>query len=192
MTYPLAAPRVIECARQILALKPLLLDTETTGIGSDALIIEIGIVDSQGQSVYSALVNPGIPIPAESSAVNHITDDMVRDQPSWEERWREVEPILRNRAIGMYNAEFDTRMLRQSTQSAGMNFNINSDQTFCMMNLFSAYWGEPKAIRSTELKSHKLEFAGKECGLSLPNSHRAVDDAKLTAALLRHIASRSY
>jgi DNA polymerase III epsilon subunit-like protein len=33
-----------------------------------------------------------------------------------------------------------------------------------------------------------LEFAGKFCGIDLPNNHHAIDDAKLTAALLKYLA----
>ena len=36
-------------------------------------------------ALYSTLVNPGMHIPSSATAVNHITDDMVEDQPKIEE-----------------------------------------------------------------------------------------------------------
>src|SRR4051812_47394235 len=59
-----------------------LLDVET--IGRDAFVdrvVEIGIAIGRGGEViarHNWLVNPGVPIPAEASAVHKITDDDVK------------------------------------------------------------------------------------------------------------------
>jgi DNA polymerase-3 subunit epsilon len=189
MKLPAAHPKVIERARQVLALDPIFLDTETTGTGPQDLIIEVGIVDLQGEVLYDGLVNPGVPIPAVSTAVNQITDAMVADAPRWPEVWAKVEPILQKRAIGIYNAEFDWTMLKQSCQASRLPWTLEDGQAFCMMKLFAAYYGEWNT-RHNGFKSQKLEFAGRICQIDLPNSHQAVDDARLTAALLRYLASQ--
>jgi hypothetical protein len=44
--------------------------------------------------------------------------------------------------------------------------------------------------RYNGFKSQKLEFAGRVCQLDLANTPHAIDDARLTAALLRYIASQ--
>ena len=188
--YPVANQKVIQRAKQVLALNPVFLDTETTGTGNHDIIIEIGIVDAQGEVLYEHLVNPGRPIPMESSAVNGITNEDVKDEPFWKDVWPEIEPILKGRAIGIYNADFDMRLLRQSNIEAGLPWTIHLDQAFCVMKLFAAYYGEWNP-RYNGFKAHKLEFAGQLCGLTEQNTHHAVDDAKLTAELTRHIASRS-
>jgi DNA polymerase-3 subunit epsilon len=87
MTYPVANPKVIQRARQVLALNPVFLDTETTGTGPTDVIIEVGIVDVEGNALYDKLVNPGRPIPPESSAVNEITDEMVAVADPWPVVW---------------------------------------------------------------------------------------------------------
>ena len=56
MPYPIADPKVIERARQVLALDPLFLDTETTGTGQNDVIIEVGIVDREGNTLYDKLL----------------------------------------------------------------------------------------------------------------------------------------
>ena len=187
--YPVASPKVIQRAKEVLALTPVFLDTETTGTGPSDLIIEVGIVDVGGNVLYEGLVNPGKPIPAESSAVNGITDEDVRDEPRWPEVWPVIELILKDRVIGIYNADFDMRLLRQSCQAHKLEWTLQMNQSFCMMKLFAAYYGEWNP-RYNGFKSQKLEFAGKLCGLSEQNTHHAVDDAKLTAELLRYIASQ--
>ena len=59
-------------------------DIETTGLGRDARIIELGAVRIRhGRKVasYSQLVNPQIPIPAKVTQITGITDRDVRHQP---------------------------------------------------------------------------------------------------------------
>ncbi len=185
--FPVAHPKTMQKARELLALNPIFLDTETTGTSANDVIIEVGIVDVYGDVLYESLVNPGMPIPPESSAVNEITDEMVADKPGWAQVWREVEPILRNRAIGIYNADFDMRLLKQSCAYAGVPWTLDDKQAFCVMRLYAAWYGEWNA-RYNGFRSQKLASAGGFCGIDLPNSHHAVDDARLTAALLRYLA----
>jgi len=187
MSYPIAHPKVLERARQVIGLNPIFLDTETTGVGLYDLVIEIGIVDLEGNVLFNSLINPGRPIPQDSSKVHGITDEMVAEAPSLKTAWSEIEDILHNRAIGMYNADFDYRLMKQSADNAGLPWSIQRDQAFCVMNMFAAWYGEWNR-RANNFRSQKLEFAGKFCGIDLPNNHHAVDDAKLTAALLKYLA----
>jgi len=188
MPYPVAHPKVIDTARQILALDPIFLDTETTGTGPEDVVIEVGIVDLSGNVLYDSLINPGISIPPQSSAVNEITDDMVVNSPAWKQAWVEIEPLLQGRVVGMYNAEFDLRLLKQSNLAAGLPWTLDIKKSFCVMNLYAAFYGEWNPRRNG-FRYHKLENAGKACSIALPNSHHASDDAKLTAALFKYIAN---
>ena len=70
------------------------LDLETTGVfvGSSK-IIEISALkvrDNQIIDEYSTLINPQCHIPAEATAVNHITDEMVNNAPTLDEKIDEV------------------------------------------------------------------------------------------------------
>jgi len=187
MPYPIAHPKVLERARQVIGLNPIFLDTETTGVGLYDLVIEVGIVDLDGNVLFNSLINPGRPIPLDSSKVHGITDEMVADAPTLNTAWSEIEDILHDRAIGMYNAEFDYRLMKQSAENAGLPWTVHRNQAFCVMNMFAAWYGEWNR-RANNFRSQKLEFAGKFCGIDLPNNHHAVDDAKLSAALLKYLA----
>ena len=60
-------------------------DIETTGLGRDARIIELGAVRiRRGRKVasYSQLVNPQIPIPAKVTQITGITDHDVKGKPT--------------------------------------------------------------------------------------------------------------
>ena len=188
MPYPIAHPKVLERARQVIGLNPIFLDTETTGVGLYDLVIEVGIVDLDGNVLFNSLINPGRPIPLDSSKVHGITDEMVADAPTLNTAWSEIEDILHDRAIGMYNAEFDYRLMKQSAENAGLPWTVHRNQAFCVMKLFAAFYGEWNA-RNNGFKSQKLEFAGRLLNIPIPNSHDAVDDARLTAALTHAIAN---
>lgn len=188
MRYPIAHPKVIENARQVLALNPIFLDTETTGTGPDDVVIEVGIVNLDGIVLYDSLVNPGMHIPEESSAVNEITDEMVANSPTWQDAWEDIETILEGHVLGMYNAEFDLRLLKQSCLQSGIPWTLNTNRSFCVMNMYAAFYGEWN-MRRSGFRYHKLENAGRMSKIPLPNSHHAADDAKLTAALFKYMAN---
>jgi DNA polymerase-3 subunit epsilon len=54
----LAKKDAIRTAREILALVPVYLDTETTGLGSDAQVIDIALIDTDGTELINTLVRP--------------------------------------------------------------------------------------------------------------------------------------
>lgn len=77
------------------------LDLETTGLGEQDRICEIAIVMMREGAVveaWSSLVNPGIPIPPEATAVHGITDAMVLDAPTIQQLRVEVLVRIRQAA----------------------------------------------------------------------------------------------
>ena len=96
--------------------KGIILDTETTGMDIEKdKVIELGMIlfefDPQTGVIYKVLKtfdqyeDPGFPIPAESTAVHHITDDMVKGCSIDD---HEVGDFLRNVSVVIaHNAVFD-------------------------------------------------------------------------------------
>ena len=64
-------------------------DLETTGLNvSKDRIVEIAIVKvspNGNEETKTFRVNPGVPIPAESSAIHGIFDEDVKDEPTFKE-----------------------------------------------------------------------------------------------------------
>lgn len=176
-------PNVVAKAKQWLAADPLFLDTETTGLDERAEIVEICLVDQAGQVFFQSLVRPRRPIPPEVTRIHGITPEMVKTAPTWMLVWPKLEPLLNGRTIGIYNAEFDLKMLRQSHQAIGLPWRPPAMQTFCIMNLFSDALGS--------LKRFSLEEAGQRAGIALPNTHRACDDALLARELFLWICRQA-
>jgi DNA polymerase III subunit epsilon len=188
--FPIANPKVIQRARQILAYEPIFLDTETTGFSPDDVVIEVGVVDLTGVTLYETLVKPPIPIPADAMAIHGISEVMVSAAPGWTEAWEDLRAVLEGRYIGAYNADFDLRMLKQTHGRYWLDWPLDDQHFFCVMKLYAAFYGQ-RSPRGDSFRFHKLEAAGAACRIPLPNAHRAVDDAKLTAALFKHIANHS-
>lgn len=179
--------KAIQAAGNLLEQKPIYIDTETTGLGKEDEIIEIAIIEHDGTVLFNSLCKPTRSIPPEAVRINHITDEMVKDKPSWVVIWQKIRPLLFGRIIGMYNAEFDYRMMKQTHQKYNLEWKDNL-RVFDIMKLYAMFRGEIDPIRR-QYKFFSLEAAGKMAGIPIPNSHRAVDDTLLARALLHHIAN---
>lgn len=163
-------------------MQPLFLDTETTGLDFNAEIIEICIIDHDDTVLIDTLVRPTIPIPPDSTRINGITNEMVKSFPTWREIWPDVQPVLQSRYVGIYNVDFDVKMLRQSHQKYGIPWELQTQRFFDVMKLYADYRGISRFA--------SLDTAGRESGIPIPNSHRARDDTRLLRALFLYLASR--
>lgn len=179
-----------EIARQRLALHPLYLDTETTGIGKTDEIIELSLIDHDGTELFWKLIKPTQPIPKEAERIHGISNHKVATAQPWPILWPQIRPILYGRIIAAYNASFDARMMEQTHQRYRLPWRENLE-FLDVMQLFSEFRGEWDTFRSS-YRFFKLADAGKYFNISLPNTHRASADALLTRALLHSIAGISY
>jgi len=175
--------QVVEYAKKKIKSDPVYLDTETTGLESNDEIIEIAIVNSSGEVIFESFVRPQKPIPAAATAINNITNTMVSNSPSWGEIWPTIRNLLLDHPIGMYNAEFDIRMILQSLEINNIP-NITKLNAFDIMKVYSDYMRSDRRFR--------LEQAGKNLGVVIPNSQRAADDTLLTRAIFHSIAGVPY
>ena len=92
------------------------MDLETTGLNlAIDRIVEIALLKVQvdGSRVMKRkLINPGIPIPPEVTAVHGITNDMVANAPSFKELANEIRQFLEGSDLGGYNSnKFDWPLL---------------------------------------------------------------------------------
>jgi DNA polymerase-3 subunit epsilon len=187
---PLNQLRVLEIARKKIQEKAIYLDTETTGIDNNSEIIEIGIVGADGETLLESYVRPSRPIPPESTSINGITDEMVQKALAWPSIWPTVRGILLNRQVGIYNAEFDLRLMRQSMERYRLPWRENII-AFDILELYSRFRGDWNPARRA-FRMFKLEEAGRQLGIEIPNAHRAVTDALLARAVIHRLAGIDY
>lgn len=162
-----------------------LLDTETTG--RDPLqdrVVEVGIVIGHqgGLTRKSWLINPGRPIPVESSNVHGIKDADVADKPSFAEVAREILAFLGTAIPAAYNAAFDRAFILAELDRAG----IRPDSPPPAMRR-EVDWIDPLAFARELYKDEQSRALGemaKRLGIDLENAHRATDDAEAALQIL--------
>lgn len=101
-------------ARQEQQMEFVSYDTETTGLGSGARVVEIAAVKWRGGvevARFASLVNPGCPIPAEATAIHGITDAMVADAPSASVVLAEFVEFVGDALLVGHNEQFDARLV---------------------------------------------------------------------------------
>jgi len=181
----------IKTAQALLEDRPVYLDTETTGLERSDEIVELAIIDFDGRVLLDALIRPKMGIPYGATRVHRISDSMVAQAPTWGELWPQIGAVLANRVTAIYNAEFDTRLMKQTTQKHGIAWVAPYQATSCIMELYARYFGEWNDTRKS-FAWQSLEKAARQCKIDLPNTHRAKDDALLARAILLHMAEQGY
>jgi DNA polymerase-3 subunit epsilon len=180
----------IEMARELVARRPVYLDTETTGLDEQSEIVEISLVDADGAVLVDTLVKPVEDIPPGATAVHGITNAMVADAPSWKVVWPRVAELIAKRPVAIYNAKYDLKLMRQSHGAYKMRWDAGGAKFFCVMEMYAQFYGDWNAYYGS-YRWQKLEDAGRQCEIALPNSHRALADAQLAREVLLHVASRT-
>ncbi|MCA9619121.1 MAG: 3'-5' exonuclease [Myxococcales bacterium] len=167
------------------------LDTETTGTDPKVnRIIEVGIVIGRGAEVVERrnwLINPGVPIPPESTEVHQITDEMVADKPSFGEVVGEILAVLAGKVPAAYNASFDRAFLRNEVERCGaLGNNLGGDLPPAVRS--DVTWIDPLVFAREFYKgqgeSRALGAVAERLGISLDNAHRATDDAEAALEVL--------
>jgi DNA polymerase-3 subunit epsilon len=178
--------QAILLARQYALAEPVFLDTETTGLNPNDEIIEICVLDSRGSVLLDSLVRPTRRIPPDVIPIHSITNELVMDAPAWPEVWPQVESLLRGRVVGIYNAEFDLRMLRQTHRAHTLEWAADP-RNFCIMKLYAQFYGQIGSYGTPRWQ--KLEVAARQCGINPGYTHRALADTRLAKAIFDHIAA---
>ena len=154
------------------------IDLETTGISlSTDRIVEIAIVKIMpdgSRQVKRRLLNPQIPIPKGASDIHGITDEMVKDAPSFKQSANEIKMFMENCDLGGYNSNrFDIPILMEEFLRAGMDVDLSKRRMIDVQHIF--YTMEPRTLTA----AYKF-FCEKE----LVSAHSAQADVEATIEVL--------
>jgi len=147
-------------------------DLETTGLDAERdAIIEVGAVKFRGEEVlgtFESLVDPNRPIPYKIQHLTGITPDDVRNAPPLFEVLPSLSRFVGNNPIVGHNVGFDLGFLRRR----GLFQGHTGIDTFELAGILL-----PHAAR------YSLGILAQTLGITLPATHRALDDARATHAL---------
>lgn len=98
----------------------VILKVDTTGLdAASADIVKISAlrIDGDNKVKFSALVNPGCPIPKEASEISGITDEDVKDAPSFEEVKESFLAFIDHLPVMGHNIEFDLKFVNKHLET---------------------------------------------------------------------------
>lgn len=159
--------------------KPLaIFDLETTGtnVGTDK-IIEISIIKISPDGREETLtrrINPEMPIPPEATAVHHIGDEDVKDEPNFATLAPALVQFLAGCDLGGYNSnKFDIPLLVEEFLRAGVDFDLKGRRFVDVQNIFHKM--EPRTLKA----AYKFY-----CDKEIVNAHSAEADTRATYEIL--------
>ncbi|HMO62746.1 MAG TPA: 3'-5' exonuclease [Ferruginibacter sp.] len=154
------------------------IDLETTGVNlSNDRIVEIAIVkimpDGSRQKKRK-LINPEMPIPKSSSDIHGITDDMIKDAPTFKQASNELKQFIENCDLAGYNSNrFDIPLLMEEFLRAGITVDLSTRRMVDVQHIF--YTMEPRTLTA----AYKYY-----CQKELEGAHGAEADINATIDVL--------
>ena len=153
--------------------RPIFFDLETTGTRPDAdRIVEIAAFDLFQNKTFQVFVNPGIPIPKEAANIHGITDDMVKDAPSFAIAGAKFIEFCSGRVLLIaHNGElFDVPFLRAECKRHKVSF--------------PAGWSLVDSLKwarkyRRDLPRHSLQYLREVFKIPPNRAHRALDDVMI-------------
>ncbi len=153
-------------------------DLETTGTNiTHDRIVEISIVKLMPDGTVverSRRLNPEMPIPAEATAVHHITDDDVAAEPTFRQVAASLSKLLQGCDIAGFNSNrFDIPLLDQEFHRAGVDFDLNGVRFVDVQTIY--HKKEPRTL----VAAYRYY-----CGKELEEAHSALADTRATMEVL--------
>lgn len=149
-------------------------DLETTGLNfANCKIIEIGaakIVKGEITEIFSTFVNPGEHIPDDATKKNNITDEMVKDAPTFNQVFPDFYKFIEGSVLVAHNINFDFPFISHHAKPLGYVMTNETQDTLLIAQKY--LW---------QLKHFKLANICEFLGVSLVGAHRAVNDTVATA-----------
>lgn len=149
-------------------------DIETTGLNilTDR-IISISVLrvePNHKESQKTYYVNPGMPIPPASTEIHGITDEEVKDKPSFKEIAANISRLFEGADIAGFNSvKFDIPFLAEEFLRAGLDFNFKNSRFIDVQIIF--HKKEPRDLKAA------YRFY---CGQEFENAHTADADTLAT------------
>ena len=154
-------------------------DLETTGVDTAKdRIVEISLVKvmPDGEEIVKTRrINPEMPIPAEATAIHHITDEDVKDCPTFKQIAKSLYKFIEGCDFGGFNSNrFDLPMLVEEFLRAGVDVDFKSRKFIDVQNIFH------KMEQRTLVAAYKFY-----CDKDLTDAHSAEADTRATYEVLK-------
>ena len=166
---------------ELLLKNPLIFfDLETTGtnVATDR-IVELSYIKlfpgSKEPQKKTLRINPEMPIPAQATAVHHITDDDVKNEPTFKQIAKELANVFEGCDIAGFNSNrFDVPLLAEEFLRAGVKVDFSRRKFIDVQTIFH------KMEQRTLSAAYKFY-----CHKDLEGAHSALADTEATYEVLK-------
>lgn len=154
-------------------------DLETTGVNiTQDKIVEISYIKvyPNGEEEEKTIrINPGRPIPAEATAIHHITDEDVKDAPLFKDIAKSLSKVFEGCDIAGFNSNrFDIPLLSEEFLNAGITMDLSKRKFVDVQTIFH------KMEQRTLVAAYKFY-----CDKDLTQAHSAQADTRATYEVLK-------
>ena len=151
-------------------METVYLDTETTGVSADDEIVELTIIDDDGEPLINTLVKPRYHTSwPDAQRVHGIAPIDLRHAPTQSQISDDIRKTVKGKRVVIYNAPYDSQYLPELEEAGEVR---------CAMREF-ADWNKSKWIN--------LGNATKIVGYEWEGAHRALADTKALRAVWKFI-----
>ena len=161
------------------------LDCETTGLDPQAdRVIEVAVMKFTLNEVldsYETLIDPGCPIPESSTKIHHITNDMVKGQPSLLSVLPLVLEKIGNHPIVGHGIKFDVELIALACEQNDVPQKLRYNKLIDTLRLARLYGESPV---------NSLEMLRKHFNVPEEGAHRAMSDVIVNTEVFRHLSRK--
>ncbi|MCO8393893.1 MULTISPECIES: 3'-5' exonuclease [Burkholderia cepacia complex] len=161
----------------------IILDTETTGLDNTAEIVEISVINDQGEVLLDTLIKPTKPIPRDATAIHGITNEMVAEAPTYDQVHHHLIALLEQHTCYIYNSSYDTRLIRQTAGLYGLQFDSSKCSFSCVMEDYSDRFNDGYWSKLIHAYHHAISVTKSE-PITL-KAHRALADCLMTLEVIK-------
>ena len=159
----------------------VVLDTETTGLyPSKHEVIEVSAIKFDSGMIpiacFTTLCKPRNPIPAEASAINHITDERVADAPAFRQIAPALTAFLGGCNVAGHNLDFDLRFVYANGVDLPTGKRFYDTLDLAQLTIPKGY-----------VHNYKLETLCSYYGINRNNAHRSLSDCYATSKIFTRL-----
>jgi DNA polymerase-3 subunit epsilon len=181
--------KVQEWARALFAERNFyVIDTETTGIGKRDEVVQIGVIDKNGEVVLDTLVKPTQRVPQGAINVHGISNEMLVEAPTFADVYTMLSMKLAGAPLVAYNMDFDWRILQQTATLYKLPM-LRVGKRHCAMKQYAAFRGVWN-LKRRSYTWHSLSKAATYEKITVVDAHSALGDVRMTLKLIERMAAR--
>ena len=156
----------------------MVLDSETTGLGTPIDFVEVGVVSCRGETLFDSLIEPSCPVEPGASRVHGHTAKSLVGQRRFVEAYPDLLDALWAKRVVVYNASYDRRVWDTAVRTLVARATLAGELApwECAMRAFAAYVRERS--KRGGYKNQKL----------VGGDHTAIGDARATLRLIERMA----